>query len=92
MTMILSGLVSGAFTALALILLVEKSPPKIKQLLLGHYLFTDIVGTMLAYVFLPVVGLATMISASMVCVVLSLYLYLRRLNSAYTTVGQYLKW
>jgi|TARA_Y100000310_G_scaffold269711_1_gene283085 hypothetical protein len=86
MELLLGGLVAGTLTALAFILLIEKSSPKIKKLLLGHYLFTDIVGTALAYIALPVVGLATMVSASTVCILLTTYLYWRRTTIKYITI------
>jgi len=65
-------------TVIVLIVLIEKANLTIKRLLLGHYLFTDIVGTFLAYTMLPVVGVATVINASTFCLIFTGYLYYRR--------------
>jgi|TARA_Y100000310_G_scaffold140482_1_gene139937 hypothetical protein len=86
MELLLGGLIAGTLTSLAFILLIEKSSPTIKKLLLGHYLFTDIVGTLLAYIALPVVGLATMVNAATVCIIFTTYLYWRRTTVEYMTI------
>jgi len=86
METLLGGLIAGSLTAAAFILLIEKSSYTLKRLLLGHYVFTDIVGTFLAYVALPVVGLATMINAATVCLIFTTYLYWRRQTINYLTI------
>jgi len=89
--MILTGLVAGSMTAAAFILLIEKSNPTIKALLVGHYLVTDIVGTMISFSLLPVVGTATLISACTFCLVFTLYLSYKRRTTEWLTISQLLK-
>ena len=85
------GLITGSMTAAAFILLVEKTPPKVKALLIGHYLVTDIVGTLIAYSLLPVVGVATLLSAATFCLVFTLYLSYKRRTTEWLTIPQALR-
>ena len=89
--MILTGLVAGSMTAAAFILLIEKANPKIRALLVGHYLLTDIVGTIISFSLLPVVGTATLISACTFCLVFTLYLSYKRRTIEWITFPQVIK-
>ena len=89
--MILTGFVAGTMTAAAFILLIEKASPTIRALLVGHYLLTDIAGTMISFSLLPVVGTATLISACTFCLIFTLYLSYKRRNTEWITISQLLK-
>ena len=89
--LLLAGLLAGVMSAGAFIFLVEKAGPTLKRLLIGHYLVTDVVGTLLAFTFLPVVGLATLVSASAFCLIFTLYLSYRRKTIDYITISQLLR-
>ena len=91
MIQIISGLISGVISVLVLIILIEKVNPTIRKLLIGHYVFTDIVGTCLAYMLLPVVGLATIVNAGTFCIIFTGYLHLKRKSTEYITVGTLLR-
>ena len=86
MTTVITGGVAGLMTALAFILLIQKAGPTLQKLLIGHYLITDIVGTFIAYSLLPVVGLATLISAATFCLIFTVYLHYRRSNTEWITL------
>ena len=47
---------------------------------------TDIIGTFIAYSLLPVVGLATLISAATFCLIFTVYLHYRRSNTEWITL------
>jgi len=68
------------------VILIEKSHPTLRKLAIGHYVFTDIVGTYLAYTLLPVVGLATIVNAGVFCLLFTLYLQYKRKNIDYLTI------
>ena len=89
--MILTGFVAGSMTAAAFILLMEKANPTIKSLLVGHYLLTDVVGTMISFSLLPVVGTATLISACTFCLIFTLYLSHKRRTTEWITLPQLVK-
>ncbi len=89
--MILTGLVAGSMTAAAFILLIEKANPTIRALLIGHYLLTDIVGTLISFSLLPVVGTATLISACTFCLAFTLYLSHKRRTAEWITLPQLMK-
>ncbi|MBC8437061.1 hypothetical protein H8D85_01910 [bacterium] len=91
MDIILVGILVGCMTVFGFIMLIEKSGPVIKKLLIGHYLFTDIIGTMIAYTFLPVVGLVTLISAGTFCILFTLYLQYRRATTEHMTISQLIR-
>ena len=63
----------------------------IRKLLIGHYVFTDIMGTFLAYTLLPVVGLATIVNAGIFCIIFTAYLHMKRKTTEYITVGKLLR-
>ena len=63
----------------------------IRKLLIGHYVFTDIMGTFLAYTLLPVVGLATIVNAWIFCIIFTAYLHMKRKTTEYITVGKLLR-
>ncbi len=88
---LIAGLFAGAMSAIAFIFLIEKAGPTLKRLLIGHYLFTDIVGTLIAFTLLPVVGLATLVSASTFCLIFTLYLGQRRKSIDYFTLSQLIR-
>ena len=88
---VLIGILVGCMTVFGFIMLIEKSSPLIRKLLIGHYLFTDIVGTIIAYTFLPVVGLVTLISAGTFCILFTGYLQYRRSTVEYLTISQLIK-
>ena len=89
--MITVGIVAGTMTAAAFILLIEKASPTIKSLLIGHYVFTDIAGTMISFSLLPVVGAATLISACTFCLIFTLYLHYQRKHTKWITIGTLVK-
>tara|TARA_B100001250_G_scaffold410173_1_gene436065 strand:- start:245 stop:529 length:285 start_codon:yes stop_codon:yes gene_type:complete len=89
--MIMVGFVAGSMTAAAFILLIEKANPTIKSLLIGHYVLTDIIGTMISFSLLPVVGAATLISACTFCLIFTLYLHYQRRNAQWTTISMLVK-
>lgn len=89
--MILTGFIAGTMTAAAFILLIEKSSPTIKALLIGHYLLTDIIGTMISFSLLPVVGTATLISACTFCLLFTMYLHYKRRNTQWMTISMLIK-
>ena len=91
MTQIIGGLISGLISAIVLIILIEKANPMIRKLLIGHYVFTDIMGTFLAYTLLPVVGLATIVNAGIFCIIFTAYLHMKRKTTEYITVGKLLR-
>ena len=91
MNELLTGLIAGGMTASAFILLVQKAGSTLKSLLIGHYLLTDIIGTFIAYSLLPVVGLATLISAGSFCLIFTLYLHYQRSNTQWQTIGMLIK-
>ena len=54
-------------------------------------MFTDIMGTFLAYTLLPVVGLATIVNAGIFCIIFTAYLHMKRKTTEYITVGKLLR-
>lgn len=86
MTTLFVGLFSGILSALALIILIEKSGEIPRALVYGHYVFVDIFATVMAYILMPVVGLATMVNISVFCITFTSYLYWRRQNSKHFTI------
>ena len=91
MIQILSGLISGIISVIVLIVLIEKANPTIRRLLIGHYVFTDIFCTYLAYTMLPVVGLATIVNAGIFCLCFTGYLQYKRQKKDYLTLGMLLR-
>ena len=86
MDIIISGLIAGLMTCAAFILLIEKAGPTLQALLIGHYLLTDIVGTFIAYSFMPVIGLATLVSAASFCLIFTSYLHYKRRTIQWITI------
>ena len=86
MTQIIGGLISGIISVLVLVILIEKSHPTLRKLAVGHYVFTDIMCTYLAYTLLPVVGLATIVNAGVFCLLFTLYLQYKRKSTKYLTI------
>jgi len=76
--MIETGLIIGTFSFLTIVILIEKLPNKIKLLVFGHHLLTDLLLTVLAFSLFPVTGAATLLSASTFCVSFTVYIFLRR--------------
>jgi len=76
--MILTGLLIGAMTVSAFIILVEKLPKNLRFYIFGHHLLTDIIGTLMALTFLPVTGTVTLLSAATFCLLFTVYLSVRR--------------
>jgi hypothetical protein len=62
--MLKTGLIIGCMSFLAIVILVEKLPKKIKPFVLGHHLLADIFFTALAFIALPMTGATTLLSAS----------------------------
>lgn len=91
MEVLIVGLVVGIMMAFAFIMLVEKAGPTLKALLIGHYLFTDIVATMISFSIFPVVGLATLATAGAFCLIFTFYLHQRRKTVNYITLPQLIK-
>ena len=86
MDFLITGIITGTLTAVVFIVLLEKCGKTLQNLLIGHYLFTDIVATFLAYILFPVVGLATMISAAIFCICFTTYLHWKRKTIQHTTL------
>ena len=76
--MLKTGLIIGCMTFLAIVILVEKLPKKIKPFVLGHHLLADIFFTALAFIALPMTGATTLLSASTFCLLFTLYIFVRR--------------
>jgi len=76
--MIETGLIIGTISFLAVVILVEKMPKKIKPFLYGHHLATDIFFTGIAFLVFPVTGAATLLSASTFCLLFTIYIFIRR--------------
>jgi len=68
------GLLGGFLPFIAVILIVEKSPPLVKKMIFKHYVFSDVVISLLAFALMPVSGSAMMIAASIFVILFSLYL------------------
>ncbi len=75
---LINGMVVGSITVLAVIFLVEKSPKSVKSFIFGHYLLSDILGTMFALMILPVNGITSLMAAASFCLIFTLYLSFRR--------------
>ncbi len=71
---IYTGILAGILTFAAFVFLIEKMPRIFKKLIFKHYLLSDIGFTLLAFMALPVVGSATLISTSIFCILFSVYL------------------
>jgi len=91
MEVLLIGFVVGLLTVFGFIMLIEKSSPLVKKLLIGHYVLTDIIGTAIAYLFLPVVGLVTLVSAGSFCLFFTMYLQYQRNTIDHITIMQLLR-
>lgn len=85
-TVIVGGIIVGVLLFTAFAILVEKLPKWIRQLVLGHYLVSDIVFTMISFMIFPVVGLATLIGASIFCILITGYLMWRRTTQPYIRI------
>jgi len=76
--MIETGLIIGTMTFLAVMILVEKLPKKIKPYVFGHHLATDIFFSGIAFMVFPVTGAATLLSAATFCLLFTVYIFIRR--------------
>jgi len=76
--LITTGLIIGTMTFLAVMILVEKLPKKIKPFVFGHHLATDILFSGIAFIVFPVTGAATLLSAATFCLLFTLYIFIRR--------------
>ena len=76
--MLKTGLIIGCMSFLAIVILVEKLPKKIKPFVFGHHLLADIFFTALAFIALPMTGATTLLSASTFCLLFTLYIFVRR--------------
>ena len=76
--MIETGFIIGTMSFLAIVILVEKLPLKIKAIAFGHHLLTDLLFTALAFTLFPVTGAATLLSASTFCLLFTVYIFIRR--------------
>ena len=76
--MLKTGLIIGCMSFIAIVILVEKLPKKIKPFVLGHHLLADIFFTALAFIALPMTGATTLLSASTFCLLFTLYIFVRR--------------
>ena len=70
--MLTTGIIIGTMTFLAVMILVEKLPNKIKSFVFGHHLTTDIFFSGIAFMVFPVTGAATF------CLLFTLYIFIRR--------------
>lgn len=73
-----TGFVVGTMTVLVFVILVEKFPRWLKELVLGHYLASDLIFTVLALGIFPIKGILTLLSVAVVAVEFSIYLMVRR--------------
>ncbi len=76
--MITTGIIIGTMTFLAVMILVEKLPKKIKPYVFGHHLATDIFFSGIAFMVFPVTGAATLLSAATFCLLFTVYIFIRR--------------
>jgi len=76
--MLETGLIIGTMSFLAIVILVEKLPNKIKPFILGHHLLSDIFFTGIAFLVFPITGAATLLSASTFCLLFTIYIFIRR--------------
>ena len=76
--MLTTGIIIGTMTFLAVMILVEKLPNKIKSFVFGHHLTTDIFFSGIAFMVFPVTGAATLLSAATFCFLFTLYIFIRR--------------
>lgn len=76
--MIETGLIIGTMSFLAVVILVEKLPKKIKPFIFGHHLATDIFFSGIAFMVFPVTGAATLLSAAAFCLLFTIYIFIRR--------------
>jgi len=83
---ITAGIIVGVILFIAFAILIEKLPRWLKELVLGHYLLSDIVFTAMSFIAFPVVGIATLLSAGIFCILITLYLMYRRSTQAYTRI------
>lgn len=74
----LTGLLIGVMTLIALIILIEKLPKKVRYFIFGHHLLSDIFATGIVLSFLPVTGTVTLLSAVTFCLLFTIYLFVRR--------------
>lgn len=84
--MLATGIAMGLILFATFAVLVEKLPSWLKQLTLGHFLVTDILFTALSFLVFPVVGAATLISTGVFCLLITLYLSIRRSTTSYTRI------
>jgi len=72
--MLITGAVTGALSTLASVLILKKVPHKFYMLAIKNMLVTDILFGWAAIAWLPVVGLTTLVSATVYMVIFSLFL------------------
>ena len=82
-----TGLIIGLMTAFMFIVLVEKFPRWLKELVYGHYLASDLAFTFLALGLLPVTGALTLLAIATMTVVFTLYLGLRRQTHSWRRIA-----
>lgn len=76
--MIITGIIMGIMTFTAMIILVEKLPKRLKMLVYGHHLLSDLLFTGFCFTLFPLTGTATLINAAVFCLLFSSYLAIRR--------------
>lgn len=76
--MIETGVIIGAASFGAIVIIIEKMPVRIKPFVFGHHLLTDLGLTALAFAWFPVTGAATLLAASTFCLLFTAYIFLRR--------------
>ncbi len=85
--MIITGLLVGFMTFTALVILVEKLPITIRYFVFGHHLISDVLGTLIALLFLPVRGTVTLLSAVTFCLLFTVYLSIRRVSHGWKRIN-----
>ena len=86
MTRILTGTFAGFLTFLCVVILILHSNENMKQLIIGHYLISDIFFTVISFLFLPVVGSATLINTGIFCICISIFLTGIRKHTPYKRI------
>jgi len=84
--MLMVALVMGILTFTATVILIEKLPAWIRELVYGHHLLSDLLFTIVSLSVFPVTGAATLISSALYCLLISAYLSVNRKTKPWSRV------
>ena len=84
--MILSGIITGVAMFIMVILLMIKIPIKIRLLIYGYALFSDIVFTLLMMGAIPLTGGGVLVGAVLFNIIFSIYLSVMRKTFGYAKI------